>query len=524
MISIEKRIRAMICRLSYEERKRIKWIIASVFITGIFSYFLLMVYGYTCPDGIIEGLYYYTNADWALANGRWAIRYLNYFIGHNVVIPFIVVILYCLLVALSMIFITEIFRINKIVHLILASSIMIASPCVITILPFTYMALSYALAFLGSVLYCYLGKKGGIYNIGAIIFLLITMGSYQSYIGSAVLLIILIFLYELLSGYSIRLLLKQLVNYCFTGITACILDIAIYKSEIYLRKTYEADRLELFGIRTIISSLSTSIRKAYRSFFEYFMDGMLQRQYFYAVILLCAIIILMSLSIGLCRKKQYMKAGMIAITFLLIPIAANFIVILVPYGSFYILMCYHYILIIPFIFALLELLNIDIIKTIMECLMSISVFALISTYVLSANASFMCWKISYRIIEKQTDQILADVFDLKDYQLNRTRILIAGFPSDSIVRSNLKIYDYAIGLTNNVAYWEDWNGLSNSRRMYLLNYYGIEGGYFSREEYAAVIESQEFEDMPVWPQEGSVKMFYDMAVVKLSATPPSSES
>lgn len=148
------------------------------------------------------------------------------------------------------------------------------------------------------------------------------------------------------------------------------------------------------------------------------------------------------------------------------------------------------------------------------------VFLLVSTYVLSANASFKCWKISYDVIEAQTNQIISDIFDLEDYRLNETRIMLAGFPSDSVVRSNLKIYDYAIGLTSNVAYWEDWNGLTNCRRMYLLNYYGIEGGDFSKHEYKLIIESDEFENMPVWPQNGSIKMFDNIAVVKLSDTPP----
>ena len=519
-MSVENCFENMISKLSCEKKKRIKYILASALITGVFSYFLFMVFGYTCPDGIVEGLHYYTNADWALANGRWITRYINYFIGHNIVIPFVVVILYCLLIGLSVLFISEIFNINKIVHLVLASSIMIASPCIITQLTYTYMALSYALAFFCSVLYCYFVRKGGICNVWGIVFLLVAMGSYQSYIGSAVLLIILIFIYELLSEYPILSLLKQFVRYCYTGVCACVIDIIVYKAEIYLRGTYEADRVASFNIKAIVSSLDVSFKKAYNVFFEYFMDDMLGRKYFYMAILICLAIILMRLIIDQMQKKQYLKTVIAVICILFIPVAANFIGVLVPYRSVYILMCYHYVLVVPFIFAVLERLSSERSKLIIDGGVSVCVYLLVSTYVLSANASFKCWKISYDVIKAQTDQIISDIFELEDYRLNETRIMLAGFPSDAIVRTNLKIYDYAIGLTPNVAYWEDWNGLTNCRRMYLLNYYGIEGGYFSKHEYKVIIESEEFERMPIWPQKGSVKMFDNMAVVKLSDTPP----
>lgn len=63
-------------RISKENRKKYFLIIFSAIITGILSYFYLMVDGYMCPDGLTEGLYYYTSKNWALRNGRWSIEYL----------------------------------------------------------------------------------------------------------------------------------------------------------------------------------------------------------------------------------------------------------------------------------------------------------------------------------------------------------------------------------------------------------------------------------------------------------------
>ena len=519
MVSVENAW-GVINNFSDPNRKSIKYVFFSTFSVGIGCYFLLMIYGYTCPDGLIEGLYYYVNADWALANGRWATRYLNFLVGHNVVIPFIVVLLYCFVIALAVIIISRLFRINKATHLILISAIMIASPSIIAQLTYTYMALAYGMAFLCSVLYCYLTRKGIGYSIIGVICLTVAMGLYQSYLGAAVLLIILVSVYDLFLGKSIKSCVLQLIKYGITGISACILDIIEYKSEIYLRKVHEASRSASFSLKLILSSLGTSLRNSYDWFGEYFTDHMLRRNILYILLAVCVVIVLLDLFLIEFRRKHFTEIFLIMLFLVAVPPAANVIGILVPYHPVGLLMRYHYVLVIPFIFALLELVHNDALKIVTEWIISMSVFILIYTYALSANASFMCWKISYNIMSNQTTMILSDIFELEEYHMNKTKILFAGFPNDHTSRSKLGIYQYAIGLTNNVAYWDGWNGVSNSRYHYLLDYYGIDAGFFSQDEYLKIIESVEFDSMPIWPRSGSVKMLKDIVVVKLTEIPP----
>lgn len=437
-----------------------KCILTVTFLTGILSYFLLMVDGYVCPDGLIEGQYYYFSEDWALANGRWATRYLNLLIGHNVVMPSIVVLLYCLFLSISTFLITKIFHINKTIHLVLISAFMIASPVVIGQLTYTYMALCYVVAFLGSVSYCFLvRKKGKICWLSGILLLAISLGLYQSYLGAAALLILLITIYDLLQGKSIKEAGIQLFQYGITGALACVLDVIEFKAEIRLRHTFESDRSAAFDVKLIFTSLKESIRNAYVRFFDYFKDPMLDRNHFYTALGICAFLLLFFLLIRLCRKQEYAKAGIVLLCIISIPAAANVIGIFIPYNDIVFLMRYHYVLVVPFLFALLEMTDFKNLRTITEWILCLS-------------------------------------------------------------REKIGIYDYAIALPSNIAYWEDWNGILSCRIQYLRNYYGIEAGDLTKEEYKTVIDSKEFDNMPLWPQKGSVDMINGAVVVKLSEMPP----
>ena len=108
---------------------------------------------------------------------------------------------------------------------------------------------------------------------------------------------------------------------------------------------------------------------------------------------------------------------------------------------------------------------------------------------------------------------------MDDYQTDDV-IVFAGFIDDDYLRSNIYLYRYAIGLTENVAFWEDANGLDMGRRNFLMDFYGIDAGSIDSKEYMEMIKSDEFKEMGVYPDNNSIKKISNMIVVKLSDTPP----
>ncbi len=101
-------------RLFENENTKIRCIFTTAFALSIISYYLLVITGLTCPDGICEGMtfYNYSSEDWASRNGRWAIRYLNKLSG-NVVIPIFVVMAYCFCICCVVYLLLDCFKINS---------------------------------------------------------------------------------------------------------------------------------------------------------------------------------------------------------------------------------------------------------------------------------------------------------------------------------------------------------------------------------------------------------------------------
>ena len=112
------------------------------------------------------------------------------------------------------------------------------------------------------------------------------------------------------------------------------------------------------------------------------------------------------------------------------------------------------------------------------------------------------------------------VYELDDYVMDETPILIAGFPSDSVLKNNMDIYQYAENLCDNPAFWVGMHGATKNRYLYFLNYFGIDAKQFSDDEYENVVNTAEFDEMSVWPSKESVKIIDGFAVVKFSDDPP----
>lgn len=512
----------MLTKIYNDNKQDIKIAGISAVLTSLISYYFFMISGYSLPDGIVEGLYYYDNPTHHLVDGRWAVRYLNLVFGHNVVMPHVVVIFYALCMAAAAILVSKLFNTNNKLFLAATASVLSVSNVVTEQLTFPHVALTFSFAFLFAVLFVYLvDKKKILPSIVGIIALSICMGLYQAYIGAAVALILLVTIIRLLNEEKIKNILVGFLWFASCGILGCLLDVAEYSIEIKLRDLYKAQLVDSFGIGEILSKLNKTLGETYSVFYEYFADPMLKRRYLYAALFVIALAALLILIYELIKKKLYLNALLVIAFLLLIPLTMNIIRVLIPYYPIHILMKYHLVLMIPFCFAIiLKAFSGIKYRTIIETVAWVLLTAIISTYVISANATFLALRVSYKALETNTSMILNDVYDVEGYVPGETVIIFAGFPKEGNIREKLGIYNYAILEATNAAFWENYNGITNCRRNYLLYYFGLESGTFTEDEYRAITGSDEFINMPVWPAEGSVEMINGIVVAKLTDEPP----
>lgn len=491
-------------------------------LSGFLAYHLLVIHEFTNPDGICEGLTFYTNGDWALAGcGRWAIRYMNE-MTCNIVMPLFVVVMYCVCIWLSIVLLSKLWKFSDSAVVVL-SIILIATPAVAEQLTYTYTALAYAYSCLLSVLFVYLvfrcNWKAGM--IGGTLCVTVMLGLYQSYVGMVAALVFMTIILELLESKKIKPILISFVVCAASALLGCFFYSKILEWDMTRRGLDNSGtRVSQFNLTEIFEKLSESVEYVYFKYFTILRNDFMHRNVLYWIIVILLVGCLLVNILKLMQTKMYGRTLSIIVLIILIPLASNLIGVLVPYNGLDTYMQYQTIMIVPFMLACVWKCKDYNFGGMVQAGATLLVFVLAWTFIIASNATYRCYELSYKHINSQMQIAVTRVYDLNDYIMDETPILIAGFPDDATLRNNMDIYQYAENFYTNPAFWIGMHGATQNRYLYFLNYFGIDAQRFSDDEYAAIINTPQFAEMPVWPEKGSVAMIDGFAVVKFTEEPP----
>lgn len=488
--------------------------ILSLILTAIIcfvSYNAFIVYGFNSPDGVLEGLYYYVNRHWAISGcGRWFLALINN--AHaNIVAPWLTIIECCIANWLSSFVLCKILGIKNKYHISLLCVLFSVIPTFIEINLYTNSAFSFSISILLSILYVYFNLKDSyLYSIISAICLGFAMGSYQSQIGIAVGLTVICLIKKILEGnsdtikYFIRSLISGVLGIIVyvVGLNICL---AVYHLEL-------SSRAASFSLGEMLKNLPSSFIKMYSVFFNTFNQNILKRNYVYLILLVILIIEIMMIVIDIIRNKKYIKLLSILLICVL-PAAFNIIGVILPMFDVTALMLTPNYLMLFFVIYLLNYINGKTEKVI-SFVVCIFIAILSWTYVLSANATYESYRLSYSSYKAQFANALDKVYELDDYEYNSTKIVVVGTPSDAGVRENVRTYNYAINLYPNLLYWKSTDLDINSTYYYLINEFGVNPGQMEYEEYKEIIANPSISSMPVWPSKGSVQLINGYAVIK----------
>lgn len=476
------------------------------------SYSAFIVYGFVSPDGMLEGMHFYINRHWAIGGcGRWFLALMN-MIHANLVFPWLTIIECIIVNWLSAHTICKIFKIDNKIYYYLSCILFAILPPFIEMFTYTYMVFPYCISIFFSVIYVYINLRytNKLILISAL-FLGCAMGSYQSQIGVAVGLILMIIIKKILDSESdlFSFILRSFISgvlgaaVYIVGLNICL---KIFNLELY-------SRAASFSLYEMFVNFVSRFLYTYKIFFQTFNQITLKRVYIFIFLLIVMCFEAFYIVYTLLKNKNYKILIMFIVLFLLIPPSLNFVGILLPSFDITPLMLLPNYLIIPFTLYLSKYIDglfFNILKVVF-----VVCFSIISwTYVLSANATYDAYRFSYNVYKTQMSNALDKVFELDDYQLNSTRIIIIGRPTDTILREKVNTYNYAINLYNNLLYWgsTDLDFLTTNR--YLINEFGVDPGKIEYDEYVQFVNLNECIDMPRWPSEGSVQMIDGNAVIK----------
>lgn len=495
--------------------KTSKNILITTLIGAFLAYNLLIIYGYTNPDGIIEGLTYYNNAYVASAmSGRWFVRYIE-FIFAGIVNPTLQVLFYVICVTLSVLLLKKIFPKMSKASMYLSALILMVNSVTVTQFTYLYIGLIYAFGQLMSVLFVYLNinKKTSILSI---IPLALALGLYQSYIGMMAALTLMYIIYKLINNeFTINELFNYILRVLLSVLIGGILYFILVKIDRSIHKVDEYDRLASLSLENIFSNLGNSINEAYKGYFKIYLDAVLKRRYLYLFLFICLLISLFIHFKNLLNNNKIINIILIIISFILLPLFSNIVKVVIPDNELYIMMEYQVFLLIPFILILIDCLNLNYLKYI-----SLSLVGLVFwTYVLGSNATYKCYELSYRHINNEYSMILNDIYHTEGYEKDKTPIIIAGFVDDYELKRTNYLYHYTIEFPENPAFWLDYNGIGYNRYHYFLNYFGVNPQVISDDDYKEVIESDYFKEMNIWPKENSIVYKDGKIIVKLTNDP-----
>lgn len=488
-----------------------------VILTGFLSYNLLVVYRVADPDTIIEGLTYYINATWAIVGcGRWMLPIVNILSG-NVIMPYFVVFFYCFCMWLCAFLIAKIWRVDNTLFLTIAAVSMTVTPAAISQLIATYMGECFALACLFSVLFVYFCFESSsilswLFSTACIVF---SLALYQSYISMSACLVLMTLCIYCLKGEEIKTIVQKGIKSVITALAGGILYVLSNKIILGILKLESSSRLAEFSIGRIFQNLPSQIVEMYRVYFSYFNDPVLLRKLFYALLFVAFAV---SSICSLIKQKQ--KPFIVAVFVLcvvLIPLAANLIGIATPDNPITVLMTYQNILVVPFTLAVSmeSSLNIrlDSVKRTSAAILSVII---LWTHMISANATYECYKMSHDHVYNQYSQLVYDVQHYDGYIKNETPVLIAGFFDDKTLRNNIKTYRYAVDLFDDLVFWDTLGGATYNRHRYVLQYFGLDFIDFSIDEYKRIINTDEFKEMSCWPEQNGMRMIDGYLVIKIA--------
>lgn len=513
----------------FDLNKRIAFITAIV--VGIITHITMMTETVMSQDGIWNSMQYSRAGDWVIALGRWGIELAGR-LNNFVAIPSITTMLCLFLMAVTSVFVVDLFRFKSKWSSLFTGMIFVVSPCLTATLLYVYTSVAYCVNMLVAILAIWFIYKFKYRKLGVLISALCFMFSlsiYQSYMGVTVGLCIMLSIIDILKENSkikdvfinigrtvIAVLVGGILYYI---LTMCILnltgiDMATYKGA------------ESFGIKGIFASFGTNLINTYKDFINFFFKDDIvyntnyRRDIWYTLFFIGFILLFIIKMVKVnaeSKKEKVLKIALASVMTLLIPLGLNVINVIAVGTSIYALTAAQMILMIPFVLALAEsVIEFNIIKW----MIIISCVCITGTYYLSDSASYSALKLTYNQAYSSTMRVFDRIETTPGYEKDMP-LLLAGIIGNNNYPRTMNLYGYTIGeLANNTVFHGTYGGQIGTWINYMRVFFGLDIQMCDPDTYHRIVTGEDYKDMEMFPAEDSIRIIDGVVVVKLSEEPP----
>lgn len=455
-------------------------------------------------------------------SGRWALSVLGVFVKRtigNYSVPWLYGMISITFVAIASVFVIRLLDIRDSMLCFLTGGLMVSFPAITGIMFFMYTAPYYCLAitFSSAALLMYKnGKKPYIFGIGAAVLIAVATGIYQAYLPLCASFGLLVLIKECLDESDSGVIMKD--SFRFLGILLgggvfyfFMVKFSLILMNVQLTEYQGIDKMGYLNI----SQLPVLIETAYKNYFDLFW-GVVTGVNFYPI-LRYVIIALQIIAFGcifylLKKRKRGVFVYLEMIVFLLLfPLTINCIYIIAPYGTVYIIMLYSIVTV--------YLLNIMVVQVFKDTrgvrkasitfhwLQSILLIIVLASQCQYDNVQYLAMDMEYRQAESYFTTLVTSIKSVKGYKDTFPIVFIGNEITDETFDSLSDFHKYGLGGRS--------DSLLNiySRDIFLKRYLGFSANIMIDDGTRST--SQKVENMPCYPDDGSIQVIKDEVIVKL---------
>ncbi|MBQ3194505.1 MAG: glucosyltransferase domain-containing protein [Oscillospiraceae bacterium] len=457
-----------------------------------------------------------------LSSGRWLLTILGDFqmrlgLGYNLSV--VNGVLFLAMIAVTAGIVVSVFRIQNTVRAGIIGILFAVFPSVTSVLFFKYTTITYGIAILLSVLAVWVLKYR---RFGLLLSALCTacgLGIYQAYVPITITMMVLLMIQQVLEGTSdFWQVVRRGLYYC----AALILGLVVYFGLLKLcLAVYGTELSDYQGVNNMgvisLGTLPGLVLRAFKDFCKmplYDYCGLANIALLRGLYLILAGVTAVLIGYILIVKiRKWEMALAAAVLCGLLPVAANFAVVMCPDALIYTLMVYSFVLIpcMPLI--------------LMECLppmegvwkkihawmgkgLAAAVLLMAFCYGYYANVNYTAMYFSNRQVENYWNSIVTQVRMTEGFEPDQQWALMGNI-QDPMLGS---AWADAVSYGGN-RFTDD---LLNqySRLAWVSNYMGIQIPAASQERIEELSRTEQVRAMPCWPAQGSVRIVEDTVIIK----------
>lgn len=463
--------------------------------------------------------------------GRWFLKYIHK-LGSSYSIPAVRGFIFILCLTLSACVILEIVQIKSALGAVLVPAVLLTFPSAVSTMTFMFMAHTSGIAILMTCTAVYLLRRYRFGWLACMPLLICALGTYQSYVSFAITLMLMGMLSDIFHGKKFGGVLRQGILY------AVVLGASVW---IYMQLSHiiwpNIDNETYGGVGSMgeiaLGEMPRLIARCYKRFLEYFLwkpFAFVSRTARRANTLTCALAFALFGALAIQRRlyREILTFLMAVLVCFLMPLAAAFIYFMAPEAEYSMLMLYPYALVYVEVLALLEYCMQDWnkIKTPqkwrqwaaqgMVLVTAATIFVSCYTDYLLANRAYLRTDMATERVKAYFNRVIAMAESSPGFQAQDRIALLGEFHYRENPSSvELDLFDSEdLRELSGVALE---NGLitSGARENFIRTFIGYETAPLEREQKEALMNTEAYRDMPVYPQDGCVKQIDGIWVVKM---------